>query len=40
MVRSFAAGTTAADLILVLWKWGDEAPSRLALIDDEQRPSR
>lgn len=40
IVRSFAAGATAADLNLVLWKWDDEAPTRLVLIDDEKRLSR
>lgn len=40
LVRSFAAGATAEDLNLVLWRWGDSAPSRLVLIDDENRLSR
>lgn len=40
LVRSFAAGATADDLNIVLWKWGDKAPSRLTLIDDEHRLSR
>ena len=31
MVRSFAPGTTAKDLNLVLWRWGDERPARLVL---------
>ncbi|MEO3388186.1 RES domain-containing protein [Mesorhizobium sp. CAU 1741] len=39
LVRSFAAGATAADLNLVLWVWGDTAPARLTLIDDEGRLS-
>ena len=37
LVRSFAPGATADDLNLVLWRWGDKAPARLALIDDEGR---
>ncbi|MDR6758716.1 RES domain-containing protein [Mycoplana sp. BE70] len=37
IVRSFAPGATYDDLNLVLWKWGDVLPSRLALIDDEHR---
>ena len=37
MVRSFAAGSGAADVNLVLWRWGDAAPARLVLIDDEGR---
>ncbi|MBB4196260.1 hypothetical protein CCR94_05405 [Rhodoblastus sphagnicola] len=37
LVRSFAAGATADDLNLVLWTWGQSAPTRLTLIDDEGR---
>jgi RES domain-containing protein len=40
LVRSFAAGSTSKDLNLVLWSWGDAAPHRLTLIDDENRLSR
>jgi RES domain-containing protein len=40
LVRSFAPGATGDDLNLVLWKWSDAAPSRLTLIDDENRLSR
>lgn len=40
LVRSYAAGATAEDLNLVLWKWGDGPPARLVLIDDENRLSR
>lgn len=40
LVRSFAPGSTEDDLNLVLWGWGPVAPSRLTLIDDEQRLSR
>lgn len=40
LVNSFAPGAGADDLNLVLWKWGEEAPCRLALIDDEHRLSR
>ncbi|RWK66828.1 RES domain-containing protein [Mesorhizobium sp.] len=40
LVRSFAPGASTDDLNLVLWKWGDKAPSRLTLIDDENRLSR
>ncbi len=39
-VRSFAPGTTADDLNLVLWRWDKSGPSRLTLIDDEGRLSR
>jgi RES domain-containing protein len=40
LVRSFAPGTTGDDLNLVLWRWGDAPPSRLVLVDDENRLSR
>lgn len=40
MVRSYAPGSSADDMNLVLWKWGDRLPSRLTLIDDENRLSR
>jgi len=37
IVRSFAPAATAADLNLVLWTWSATAPSRLVVIDDENR---
>ena len=37
LVRSFAPGSSAEDLNLVLWTWGDAAPSRIVPIDDEGR---
>lgn len=40
LVRSFAPGAAADDLNLVLWRWGDRPPARLALIDSEGRLSR
>lgn len=40
LVRSFAPGATADDLNLVLWRWGEAAPARLILIDNENRLSR
>lgn len=40
LVRSFALGASGDDLNLVLWKWSDKGPSRLSLIDDENRLSR
>ena len=40
LVRSFAPGASESDLNLVLWDWGDSPPSRLTLIDDENRLSR
>ena len=39
-VRSFAPGSGAQDLNLVLWHWGDRMPSRVVLIDDEGRLAR
>lgn len=40
LVRSFAPGTGDSDLNLVLLAWGDRAPLRLTLIDDEGRLSQ
>ena len=37
LVRSFAPGATAADLNLVLWRWGGDPPARLSVVDDEGR---
>ena len=39
LVRSFAPGTSANDINLVLWSWGKDRPSRVALVDDEGRLS-
>ncbi len=39
-VPSFAPGSDAQDLNLVLWNWGDRRSSRVALIDDEGRLAR
>jgi RES domain-containing protein len=36
-VRSFAKGATDADMNLVLWVWGPDAPTALRLVDDEGR---
>ena len=36
-VRSFAKGAADADLNLVLWVWGPDAPTELRLVDDEGR---
>lgn len=35
--RSYAVGATERDVNLVLWRWGSELPSRVILIDDENR---
>ena len=40
LVKSFAPGAGVEDLNLVLWRWGDAGPSRLVLVDDENRLSR
>ena len=40
LVRSFAPGARAGDLNLVLWNWGDAAPCRVTLVDEEHRLSR
>ena len=37
LFRSFAPGSAAEDLNIVLWTWGAAARSRLVLIDDEGR---
>lgn len=39
LVRSFAAGSGATDINLVLWTWGTALPCKLTLIDDEGRLS-
>ncbi|MDF0490376.1 RES family NAD+ phosphorylase [Sphingomonas sp. H39-1-10] len=39
LVRSFAPGADGDDLNLILWRWGPAPPSRLTLIDDENRLS-
>ena len=39
LVQSFARGSSPTDLNLVLWRWGASAPTRLVLIDDENRLS-
>ena len=38
-VRSFAIGTDADDVNLVMWRWGPGPPARVILIDDEGRLS-
>ena len=38
-VRSFAAGSGADDLNLVMWRWSPNRPDRVLLIDDEGRLS-
>lgn len=40
LVKSFAPGAGEDDFNLVLWTWSDTLPTRLTLIDDENRLSR
>ena len=35
--RSYALGAGERDLNLVLWRWGSELPSRIVLIDEDNR---
>jgi len=39
-VRSFAAGSDAEDINLVLWRWGTDLPALVTLVDDEGWLSR
>lgn len=39
-VRSFATGAAREDLDLVMWRWGDRYPTRVALVDEEGRLAR
>ena len=36
-VGSYAAGAGESDVNLVLWRWGDRLPTRVALIDEDDR---
>lgn len=40
LVRSFAVGADERDLNLVMWRWGDGRPTRVVLIDEEDRLAR
>jgi RES domain-containing protein len=39
LVRSFAPGASAVDMNLVIWRWDDAPPSRITVVDDENRLS-
>ena len=39
-VRSFAVGADRRDLNLVMWRWGEDRPTRVVLIDEEDRLRR
>ena len=34
---SYALGASGVDVNLVLWRWSDELPSRITLIDEDNR---
>ena len=36
LVRSFALAATSEDVNLVLWKYGDEIPRKISVVDDER----
>lgn len=40
LVRSFARGAGSGDDNLVFWRWGDDLPSRVRVIDDDRRLPR
>jgi RES domain-containing protein len=40
IVPSFAPGAITADRNVVFWRWSDELPDRVAVIDDEHRLPR
>lgn len=40
LVRSFAIGASEEDLNLVMWRWADVHPTRVAVIDEEGRVGR
>ena len=39
-VQSFAPGSGTNDLNLVLWRWGNQLPGKVVLVDDEERLSK
>ncbi|MCY4363464.1 MAG: RES domain-containing protein [Gammaproteobacteria bacterium] len=39
-VQSFAPGAGTNDLNLVLWRWGNQLPGKVVLVDDEERLSK
>ena len=40
IVRSFATGSTERDLNVVFWRWSEEPPTMVRVIDDESRLRR
>ena len=40
LVRSFADGASEDDVNLVMWRWSDVYPTRVMLIDEEDRLTR
>ena len=40
LVRSFAVDTSEDDVNLVMWRWGDVYPTRVTVIDEQDRLAR
>ena len=40
LVRSFAVGASEEDVNLVMWRWGDVYPTRVTVIDEQDRLAR
>ena len=40
LVRSFAVGASQTDVNLVMWRWGDAHPTRVTVIDEQDRLAR
>ena len=40
LVRSFAVGATEDDLNLVMWRWSDAYPTRVTVVDEQDRLTR
>ena len=40
LVRSFAVGASEDDVNLVMWRWGDIYPTRVTVIDEQDRLAR
>ena len=40
LVRSFAVGASQTDVNLVIWRWGDAHPTRVTVIDEQDRLAR
>ena len=40
LVRSFAVGASEEDVNLVMWRWGEVYPTRMSIIDEQDRLAR